>query len=77
MERVKEFLTIKRIIGIVVSLFVIVFAFQNWTPVTIDFIFFSVRCPLLVLILILFILGIAIGWLMKRKDVKTAAKARK
>lgn len=77
MDKIKDFFTVKRVIAIVVSILVIVFAFQNMNPVTINFIFFSVKCPLLFLILILFALGTFLGWLVKQKDIKKTIESVK
>lgn len=77
MEKAKEFLTVKNIIVAIISIMIILFAFQNLTPVTINFIFFTLKCPLLFLILILFALGLLSGWMFKQKDIKKTINAIK
>lgn len=77
MEKAKEFLTVKNIIVAIISIMIILFAFQNLTPVTINFIFFTLKCPLLFLILILFALGLLSGWMVKQKDIKKTINAIK
>lgn len=75
MEKLRSFLTIKRIIFLIIFIFVIVFAFENFTPTTINFLFFSVKVPVLVLILGLYFLGVFTGWAVKRSDVKKIVDA--
>ena len=76
-DTVKNFFTIKRSIAIIVCIFVIIFAFQNMHSVTINFIFFSMKFPLLFLILVLFLLGTFSGWMVKQKDIKKTIESVK
>lgn len=66
-EKVKEVLTIKRITALVIVLLVILFAAQNMNPVGISFIVFTVKIPLLFLILGLFALGILVGVILQKR----------
>ncbi|WP_285017157.1 LapA family protein [Lactococcus garvieae] len=70
MEKLKKVLTPKRILFLIVFILVIVFALKNMSPATISFIFFSVKLPVLVLILGMYALGVFTGWAVKRSDVK-------
>lgn len=70
METFKKIATPKRILFLVIFILVLVFAFQNLKPATVNLIFFSVNIPVLVLILGLYILGVITGWAVKRSDVK-------
>ncbi|EOB3524532.1 lipopolysaccharide assembly protein LapA domain-containing protein [Enterococcus faecalis] len=45
--------------------------------VTINFIFFSMKFPLLFLILVLFLLGMFSGWMVKQKDIKKTIESVK
>ncbi|EGO2713166.1 DUF1049 domain-containing protein [Enterococcus faecalis] len=77
MGTLKKNFTIKRSIAIIVCILVIIFAFQNMHSVTINFIFFSMKFPLLFLILVLFLLGMFSGWMVKQKDIKKTIESVK
>ncbi|MDN5972414.1 lipopolysaccharide assembly protein LapA domain-containing protein [Bifidobacterium crudilactis] len=63
-------ISLKQICAIVVLVIVVLFAFFNWHSVEVNFLIFSVRMPALVLILVSLVIGIAIGWIFKRSDVR-------
>lgn len=68
MEKFKNYLTIKRIIGLVILIFILIFAFQNMSVVQISFVLFAIKLPLLVLIMVLFGLGALFGVIMSKKN---------
>lgn len=70
LDKLKEIATPKRILSLIILILVLFFAFQNMNLVELTIIFFSVKTPLLFLILGLYILGIITGWAIKRNDVK-------
>lgn len=70
MDKLKEIATPKRILALIIVILILVFSFQNLNLVELTIIFFSVKLPLLFLILGLYILGIITGWAIKRNDVK-------
>ncbi|MCI2158261.1 lipopolysaccharide assembly protein LapA domain-containing protein [Bifidobacterium crudilactis] len=63
-------ISLKQICAIAVLVIVVLFAFFNWHSVEVNFLIFSVRMPALVLILVSLVIGIAIGWIFKRSDVR-------
>ncbi|NSU67866.1 DUF1049 domain-containing protein [Enterococcus faecalis] len=70
MERLKTLATPKRIVALIIAVLVLIFAFQNLNTVELTIIFFSVKIPLLFLIIGIFILGMIVGWTFKRNDLK-------
>lgn len=70
METVKKIFTPKRVVALIIFILILVFGFQNMNPVELTIIFFSVKIPLLFLIIGLFVLGMITGWSIKRNDVK-------
>lgn len=70
MEKLKKIATPKRILVLVIFILVLIFAFQNLEPTTVNLIFFSVNIPVLLLILGLYLLGVITGWAVKRNDIK-------
>lgn len=74
MEKLKKIFTFKRIVALLTIIFVLTFAFQNLNAVQIKFIIFSLNIPLLLLILIILVLGIIIGSLFKKKDMKNIVR---
>ncbi|MEY2388067.1 DUF1049 domain-containing protein (plasmid) [Lactococcus lactis] len=70
MEKLKKIATPKRILVLVIFILVLIFAFQNLEPTTVNLIFFSVNIPVLLLILDLYLLGVITGWAVKRNDIK-------
>lgn len=70
MEKLKKIATPKRILVLVIFILVLIFAFQNLDPTTVNLIFFSVNIPVLLLILGLYLLGVITGWAVKRNDIK-------
>ncbi|MET3564163.1 putative integral membrane protein [Enterococcus rotai] len=70
MDKIKQVVTPKRVVALIIVILIILFAFQNFQTVELSFIFFSLNLPLLILILILYVLGIITGWAIKRNDIK-------
>lgn len=70
MDTLKKIATPKRVIALIILILIVIFAFQNMNAVELMIIFFSVKLPLLFLILGVFLLGIFTGWSIKRNDVK-------
>lgn len=70
MEKAKEIFTPKRIVALIVLILILVFAFQNINAVELTLILFTIRIPLIFVVLILYVLGIITGWGIKRNDVK-------
>ncbi|WP_249641518.1 MULTISPECIES: LapA family protein [unclassified Enterococcus] len=70
MDTLKKIATPKRVIALIILILITIFAFQNMNSVELMIIFFSVKLPLLFLILGVFFLGIFTGWSIKRNDVK-------
>ena len=70
MENIKKIFTLKRIIFIIIFILVIILAYQNMSSVSGSFIFFSIKLPILGLILSMYIIGSITGWAVKRNDVK-------
>ena len=66
----KRVATPKRIVGLTIVILVLVFGFQNRNSVELSVIFFSIKLPLIVLIVALYVLGVISGWMFKRNDVK-------
>lgn len=67
METVKKIVTAKRVVALLLTVFVILFAAQNMNPVGISFIVFSIKIPLLFLILGLFVLGVLVGIILQKR----------
>ncbi|WP_455723895.1 hypothetical protein [Dysosmobacter welbionis] len=67
METGKKIITLKRVVALLITVCVILFAAQNMNPVGISFIFFSVKIPLLFLILGLFVLGVLVGIILQKR----------
>lgn len=67
METVQKIVTLKRVVALLITVFVILFAAQNMNPVGISFILFSVKIPLLLLILGLFVLGVLVGIILQKR----------
>ena len=70
METLKKVVTPKRILFLIIFILVLIFGFQNMKPATVSLIFFSIKIPVLFLILGLYVLGVITGWSIKRSDVK-------
>ncbi|WP_058212040.1 LapA family protein [Lactococcus lactis] len=70
MENIKKIFTLKRIIFIIIFILVVIFACQNMSSVSVSFIFFSIKLPILGLILSMYIIGAITGWAVKRNGVK-------
>ena len=70
LEKLKRVATQKRIVGLTIVILVLVFGFQNRNSVELSVIFFSIKLPLIVLIVALYVLGVISGWMFKRNDVK-------
>lgn len=70
MEKFKKIATPKRLLALLVLILVLIFAFQNLRPVSLNLVFFSLKMPLLVLIVALYGLGVLTGWSIKRNDMK-------
>lgn len=67
METLKKIITVKRVVALLITVFVILFAAQNMNPVRISFIVFSAEIPLLFLILGLFVLGVLVGIILQKR----------
>ena len=67
MEKIKEFFTLRRSIGLVLILAGVCFAFQNLETVKISFLVLQISTPLVFLILILLALGFLGGWLFANR----------
>ena len=70
MEKFKKIATPKRLLALAILILVLIFAFQNLKPVSLNLVFFSLNIPLLLLIVVLYSLGVITGWSIKRKDMK-------
>ena len=70
MEKFKKIATPKRLLALLVLILVLIFAFQNLRPVSLNLVFFSLKMSLLVLIVALYGLGVLTGWSIKRNDMK-------
>lgn len=67
MESIKEFFTIKRILMLIGIILIILFAFSNLKPVSINFLVSEVKMPLFYEIVGVGIVGFISGYLLKSK----------
>lgn len=67
MERIKEFFTMKRIIMLLGVILIILFAFSNLKPISINFLIAKVNIPLFYGIVGVGIVGFISGYLLKKK----------
>lgn len=70
LKKFRRVATPKRIVGLTIVILVLVFGFQNRNSIELSVIFFSIKLPLIVLIVALYVLGVISGWMFKRNDVK-------
>ncbi|MCH3904244.1 MAG: LapA family protein [Lactobacillus sp.] len=54
--------------AIVIVLLLVIFAVLNVKPVTINFGFFAFKQPLIIVLIIMFLLGALVSWLVGRKE---------
>ena len=52
MEKFKKIATPKRLLALAILILVLIFAFQNLKPVSLNLVFFSLNIPLLLLIVV-------------------------
>lgn len=60
---------INLIIGLVVALIAVIFIVLNTSPVAINFGFFKVKLPLIIVLAVMVIIGILLGWFMGQDKV--------
>lgn len=78
MEKVKEIMTPKRIIILVIVGLFILFASLNFDKITINMLFFRINIPLFFLIIVLGGVGFLAGFLTKRnRDEQTIKSLKK
>lgn len=65
MEPLKDFFTVKRTVALIGIILIIVFAFLNFKPVAINFLFATVRMPLFYQIVVVGLLGFIGGYWFK------------
>jgi uncharacterized integral membrane protein len=66
--------TPKRIVVTIVAAYCLILVLLNLHRTSVDFVFFSARAPLLVLILVSLAVGFALGWLFD--DIRAARRAK-
>ena len=64
------------ILGIIIGVLVIIFMFQNVEPLTVSFIAWTVTLSRAVVLLIVFAVGIIVGWIFRGATRRRRAKAR-
>lgn len=62
------------IIGSVVALIAVIFVVRNTSPVAINFGFFKVRLPLIVVLVVMVIIGMIIAWFFGRDSQEHKAQ---
>lgn len=62
------------IIGSIVALIAVIFVVLNTAPVAINFGFFKVRLPLIVVLVVMVIIGMIIAWFFGRDQKEQQAK---
>ena len=60
----------KKIIILVIIIIVLILLFQNINPIAIHLFFWKIYISLLLILLVTFILGIILGWLLKSNMAK-------
>lgn len=55
---------LKLIIGLIVALIAVIFVVLNTEAVAINFGFFKVRLPLIIILVVMVIIGILLGWFL-------------
>lgn len=61
---------IKLIIGLIISLLAVIFVVINTNPVKINFGFFAVKLPLIVILVLMVIIGILLGYFLHPEQQK-------
>lgn len=69
MKDIEKKRQINLIISLVVALIAIIFIVLNTSPVAINFGFFKVKLPLIVVLAVMVIIGILLGWFMGQDKV--------
>jgi uncharacterized integral membrane protein len=64
------------VLGIIFGVLVIVFMFQNMQPVDVTFIAWTITLSRALVLLIVFVLGIIIGWIFKGAGRRRREKAK-
>ena len=59
-------LTTRTVLGIVIGVLALAFIFQNRTQVSTHLLMFEFGAPLWITLLVVFLAGAAVGWLVKR-----------
>lgn len=52
------------ILGAVLALIAVIFVVMNTAPVTINFGFYQVKLPLIVVLVVMFIIGMVVSWFL-------------
>lgn len=58
--------TPRRVAGLVIAVLALAFILQNRDPVSTNLLMFEFRSPLWVTLLVVFVAGAAVGWLLQR-----------
>ncbi|MDA1259614.1 MAG: LapA family protein [Planctomycetota bacterium] len=57
----------KTIVATALIVIVVIVAFQNWDPTSVELLFITVKMPLLFLIATCFLIGVSVGWLIRKR----------
>lgn len=67
MEKLKEFFTIKRTLMLIGIILILIFAFSNLEPVSVNFLVTEVKIPLFYEIVGIGVIGFICGYFLKNK----------
>ncbi|WP_413524502.1 LapA family protein [Carnobacterium divergens] len=67
MEKLKEFFTIKRTLMLIGIILILIFAFSNLEPVSVNFLVAEVKIPLFYEIVGIGVIGFICGYFLKNK----------
>lgn len=67
MEKFKNEITLKRVLALVGLIFLVIFIIQNWSKAELSLIFFSIKLPFIIWVVIIYLLGALSGWAFNKK----------